>query len=193
MTGIIGNPGIKTKNPNTEMIKMTGDIHQRKEKHLITGALAEIKTETKAEAISHKDLLDMIVETKNIKGEIQVIMVELTKKDPYRRSLSNKTPDRNKNRNQSPRNTNCLRCGGSHLSSSCKKYDFYSGKPCDRCDYLHSTDSHKSSREKSIDKKGRNEYSIPDHRYRDPPDGIFSTTVVKSEGENENIFRNEKN
>ena len=80
MTGIIGNPGIKTKNPNTEMIKMTGDIHQRKEKHLITGALAEIKTETKAEAISHKDLLDMIVETKNIKGEIQVIMVELTKK-----------------------------------------------------------------------------------------------------------------
>ena len=115
------------------------------------------------------------------------------KKYPYRRSLSNKTPDRNKNRNQSPRNTNCLRCGGSHLSSSCKKYDFYSGKPCDRCDYLHSTDSHKSSREKSIDKKGRNEYSIPDHRYRDPPDGIFSTAVIKSEGENENIFRNEKN
>jgi hypothetical protein len=80
MTGNIGNPGIETKNPNTEMSKMTGDFHQRIEKHLITGVLAKIKAEiTEGKTVSHRDLLGMIVETRNMKGEILVTMVEMVK------------------------------------------------------------------------------------------------------------------
>ena len=77
MTGNIGNPGIETKNPNTEMSKMTGDFPQRVEKNLIIGVPAMIKAEmTEGKTVSHRDLLGMTVKTKNMKGEILVIMVE---------------------------------------------------------------------------------------------------------------------
>jgi hypothetical protein len=120
------------------------------------------------------------------------------KKQYPRRSSSNKkyeTRDRSvsKKREQSPRNTNCLRCGGAHLSSSCKKYDFYNGAPCTKCEFLHATADHRGKRQNSIEKKPKKEYSIPDHRYRDPYDGIFSTSVIKSDGTPENIFRDTKN
>ena len=75
MTGNIGNPGIETKNPNTEMSKMTGDFPQRIEKNLMTGVLAMIKAEmTEEKTVSQRDILGMTVRTKNMKGEILVIM-----------------------------------------------------------------------------------------------------------------------
>ena len=62
-------------------------------------------------------------------------------------------------RSSSPRNTynqdnrgrtgnpatqpNCIRCGGSHLSSECRIYTFYSGDPCGKCGKMHATQAHR--------------------------------------------------
>jgi hypothetical protein len=178
------------------MSKMTGDFPQRIEKNLMTGVLAMIKAEmTEEKTVSHRDILGMTVRTKKYERRDSSDNV---KKQYPRRSSSNKkyeTRDRSvsKKREQSPRNTNCLRCGGAHLSSSCKKYDFYNGAPCTKCEFLHATADQRGKRQNSIEKKPKKEYSIPDHRYRDPYDGIFSTSVIKSDGTPENIFRDTKN
>ena len=110
-----------------------------------------------------------------------------------RNKNENRERSKSKQREKSPRNMNCLRCGGSHLSSSCKKYDFYNGEPCSTCQFLHSTANHKGNRQSSFEKRPKNVYSIPDHQYRDPYDGIYSTSVTKSDSTAENIFRDPKN
>jgi hypothetical protein len=88
---------------------------------------------------------------------------------------------------------NCLRCGGGHISSSCKKYEYYNGEPCSTCQFLHDTANHKGNRQSSAENKPKKVYSIPDHKYRDPYDGVYSTTVTKSDHSAENIFRDPKN
>ena len=121
------------------------------------------------------------------------------KKQNPRRSSSgkNKYEDRtrssSKTREKSPRNMNCLRCGGNHISSSCKKYPYYNGEPCSTCQFLHDSKMHKGQRHNSSEDKPKKVYSIPDHKYRDPYDGVYMMNVEKRDHSAENIFRNPKN
>ena len=39
---------------------------------------------------------------------------------------------------------NCMRCGGSHLSSDCRLYTFWSGDPCLKCGKMHATQAHRN-------------------------------------------------
>ena len=41
-------------------------------------------------------------------------------------------------------NPNCMRCGGSHLSSDCRLYTFWSGDPCLKCGKMHATQAHRN-------------------------------------------------
>jgi hypothetical protein len=121
------------------------------------------------------------------------------KKHNPRRSTSGRNRYDNKSRSgsrvreKSPRNTGCLRCGMNHLSSSCKKYPFHTGEPCSVCQYMHDTRLHKGLRQNSTENRPKKTYSIPDHKYRDPPDGVFMTNVQKIDQSDENIFRIPKN
>ena len=121
------------------------------------------------------------------------------KKQNPRRSSSGRNRYENKSRSssrlreKSPRNTGCLRCGGNHISSSCKKYPYYAGEPCSTCQYLHDSQMHKGLRQNSSESRPKKTYSIPDHKYRDPPDGVFMTNVEKRDHSAENIFRIPKN
>ena len=39
---------------------------------------------------------------------------------------------------------NCMRCGGSHISSDCRLYTFWSGDPCGKCGKMHATQAHRN-------------------------------------------------
>jgi hypothetical protein len=102
-------------------------------------------------------------------------------------------------RGKSPRgrntadNTDCMRCGMKHLSIDCRLYPFYKGEPCSVCHYMHDTKMHRGNRQNSTEGRPRKSYSIPDHKYCDPPDGIYMTTLQKRDKSDENIFRTPKN
>ena len=80
-----------------------------------------------------------------------------------------------------------------HLSIDCRIYPFYTGNPCSVCNYMHDTKMHKGNRQNSTEGRPRKSYSIPDHKYRDPPDGVYMTNLQKRDQSDENIFRTPKN
>jgi hypothetical protein len=80
-----------------------------------------------------------------------------------------------------------------HLSIDCRLYPFYKGEPCSVCHYMHDTKMHRGNRQNSTEGRPRKSYSIPDHKYCDPPDGIYMTTLQKRDKSDENIFRTPKN
>ena len=64
-------------------------------------------------------------------------------------SSRSSTPKNNYNQDNRGRTGNpatqntCIRCGGSHLSSDCRLYTFYSGNPCEKCGKMHPTQAHR--------------------------------------------------
>ena len=99
--------------------------------------------------------------------------------------------------------SNCMRCGGMHLSMDCRLYPFYKGNPCEKCSLMHETKLHHArsnsrdrTRNHSREGRPKNTYHIPDFKYRDEGDTVY-TTALKPRGtrenEQDNIFRATKN
>ena len=57
--------------------------------------------------------------------------------DKYRKTPTRSdSRDRGRNRQE---NSNCIRCGDSHLSIECRKYPYYKGAPCETCNLTTNT------------------------------------------------------
>ena len=100
----------------------------------------------------------------------------------------------------------CVRCDGKHISMDCRQYPYYKGKPCSKCQLMHETKMHRarsSSKERpkhnSRDERPRNSYHIPDFKYRESGDTVYSTQLeqigaqARDSDQDPNIFRRSKN
>ena len=123
--------------------------------------------------------------------------------DKYNRSKSRSaSKDRGKSPNskRASDNSNCMRCGQMHLSMDCRQYPFYKGNPCDKCSLMHETKMHRArtnsrdrTRHNSKEGRPRNTYHIPDFKYRDQGDTVYSTALQPRDRSIDNIFRGPKN
>ena len=51
---------------------------------------------------------------------------------------------RQANDHSSSSSDQCMRCGGAHASSYCRKYTFWEGPPCQQCGFMHDTRLHRA-------------------------------------------------
>ena len=90
-----------------------------------------------------------------------------------------------------------------HLLMDCRLYPFYKGKPCEKCSLMHETKLHRArsnskerTRNNSREGRPKNTYHIPDFKYREEGDTVYTTTLKQRgarESDQDNIFRASKN